>query len=108
MRIVELIEILRQYDDDIEVRLAQQPSWPFEYSIGRVDFADAPEVMTYAEAEALDEDAQERADERAERGLLEYVQEGENRPLPILYIGEGRQLGYLPERAVAALEWGRN
>lgn len=37
MTVVELIEILEEaasYDPDMEVRLAFQPRWPFEHSIG--------------------------------------------------------------------------
>lgn len=33
MNVGELIELLSNYEDDLEVRLATQPSWPFEYSI---------------------------------------------------------------------------
>ena len=33
MTVSELKEILEYYDDDIEVRFASQPNWPFEYSI---------------------------------------------------------------------------
>lgn len=35
MTVAELIAILEDFDGDAEVRLAQQPSWPFEYSIAR-------------------------------------------------------------------------
>jgi hypothetical protein len=33
--VVELIEELEACDPDAEVRLAQQPAWPFEYAIDR-------------------------------------------------------------------------
>ena len=36
MTVQELIEILEDFDGEAEVRLAQQPSWPFEYGIGEV------------------------------------------------------------------------
>lgn len=32
----ELISLLGDYDDDLEVRLMEQPGWPFEYSIAGV------------------------------------------------------------------------
>ena len=32
----DLINLLESVDPDTEVRLAMQPSWPFEYSIGEV------------------------------------------------------------------------
>jgi hypothetical protein len=34
MTVGELKELLDGLDDDVDVRLAMQPSWPFEYSIG--------------------------------------------------------------------------
>lgn len=33
MTVQELIEMLGEYDPDMEVRLAHQPSYPFEYGI---------------------------------------------------------------------------
>jgi hypothetical protein len=33
MTVSELKRILEHYDDDMEVRFASQPNWPFEYSI---------------------------------------------------------------------------
>ena len=47
MTLAELIDNLERVrdengDEDIEVRLAHQPSWPFEYSIDR--YADWPVV----------------------------------------------------------------
>ena len=36
MTVEELIDELRQYEPETEVRLAQQPHWPFEYALGRV------------------------------------------------------------------------
>ena len=36
MKVRELIEELECYPDDLEVKLAQQPNWPFQYSIGDV------------------------------------------------------------------------
>lgn len=58
------------YDGDTEVRLAQQPNWPFEYAVGTVEAVD------------LGSAAQ-----------------------PVVYIGEGRQLAYLPGAVAAALGW---
>ena len=64
LTVVELIEELEACDLDAEVRLAQQPAWPFEYAIDR----DHAAVQ---------------------------VQSGDNDP--VVYIGEGAQLGDLPE-----------
>ena len=33
MTVAELMELLEQFDPHMEVRLAEQPKWPFEYSI---------------------------------------------------------------------------
>jgi hypothetical protein len=33
MTVQQLIELLKREDQDAEVMLAQQPSWPFEYSV---------------------------------------------------------------------------
>jgi hypothetical protein len=62
MLVRQLIAELESCDPDCEVRLAIQPSWPFEHSIRSVVEVD------------LD-------DQR------------------VVYIGEGRQLGYLPSEA---------
>jgi len=47
MTIRELIELLEQYDDDREVRLATQPNYPLEYTVGGVvgteEIADDPD-----------------------------------------------------------------
>jgi len=60
--VVDLIEELEACDPDAEVRLAQQPAWPFEYAIDRDHAA-------------------------------------------VVYIGEGAQLGYLPEPVRQQLGW---
>lgn len=69
----ELIDILEEIDDEDEVRLMTQPSWPFEYAIrdGYVIDCDDP-------AEG-DSDEFSPASPRSER---------------ILYLTEGKQLGY--------------
>ena len=36
MTLAELMEILEGFDPDSEILLAQQPNWPFEYSIGTI------------------------------------------------------------------------
>ncbi len=41
MTVEELMELLEQFPPEAEVRIAQQPSWPFEYSIH--DVAAVPE-----------------------------------------------------------------
>lgn len=56
MTVKELIYELRAFHPDAEVRLAQQPKWPFEYSIGdivQVDLEDE-EVVYLGEGSQLD------------------------------------------------------
>lgn len=77
MIVAELIQKLQDMNPESEVRLAQQPNWPFEYSIGEiveVDLAD-------------DQD--------------------EETPKTVVYIAEGTQLNYLPGAVRSELGWGR-
>jgi hypothetical protein len=47
MQVKELIEYLQDFDQEAEVRIMSQPSWPFEYSVSgiaaREDFEDIDE-----------------------------------------------------------------
>ena len=79
MTVEELIEELRLFDQDAKVRFASQPNWPFEYSINGV-------------VEAYVENTNKRTD---------FGYEKEN----IVYLEEGRQLGYLPSEAKDELGW---
>lgn len=38
MNVIELIEALSEFPEDAEVRLATQPAWPFEHSVGQPVF----------------------------------------------------------------------
>ena len=67
MTVKELIEALSEYDEEAEVRLASQPSWPFEYGIRGV-------VSTEEIDPAENED--DFGDEKDEE-LIVYVVEGE-------------------------------
>ena len=80
MPLSEFIDLLldiqeRLQGEDPEVRLALQPSWPFEYSIRSVTCLGGPE-----DPEDL---------------------EGED--APVVYLSEGVQLGYLPGAAKDAV-----
>jgi len=63
--------------DDVEVRLAFQPHWPFEYSIDS-----GPDILVVE----VQNDAYERFDK-------------------IIYLPEGFQIGYLPDIAAKSLGW---
>ena len=62
-------------NEDVEVRVAQQPTWPFEYSID--------------EAVTIAVDDEEIGDKKEK----------------IVYLSEGAQLGYLNEDASRELGW---
>ena len=84
MTVSELIDHLKDYDGDAEVRLATQVDWPFEYSVQSV--ASAEEMLRLAG--------------HFFRTVRFSDAEAEDAP-NIVYIAEGDQLGYLPESAKA-------
>ena len=47
MTVGELIEMLSAYEDDAEVRIAQQPSWAFEYHVSDAMSATEEEDVVY-------------------------------------------------------------
>ncbi len=71
MTVRELIELLEDYDETMEVRIAHQPNYPLESSIAGV--ASAREAV-------------EAADPEADENSVEIPN--------VVYIAEGRQLGY--------------
>jgi hypothetical protein len=75
----DLIAALDCYDSDTRIRLASQPAWPFEYTIGRI--ALTPDDAEHNGTATTDE--------------------------PVVWIGEGHQVGYLPGTASNALGWSR-
>jgi hypothetical protein len=76
-----LTDLAEEYGEDTEVRLAFQPSWPFEHSIGEVAAVDPSEPHPQME----EDDAPGKT--------------------PVVYLGEGSQLGYLPGAAARELGW---
>jgi hypothetical protein len=46
MTVQELIDALSQMNPDAEVRIAHQPSWPFELSVGSVVSAEVEDDMS--------------------------------------------------------------
>lgn len=105
MTVQDLLDLLDGVDPDTEVRLAHQPSWPFEYSIGTVELVGANdaeiEEAENALARARDLTPEERETARAELDRLSADNQ------QIVYIAEGSQLGYLPGSATEALGWSR-
>ncbi len=104
MTAAELIELLSGVDPDTEVRLAEQPSWPFEYAI-----EDVVEVKLGADREenASLECAEEILDSDhstpEERSQAYRVLDAAS--TTVLYIVEGTQLTYLPGAASRAIGW---
>jgi hypothetical protein len=115
----DLIRLLKDVDPDTEVRLAQQPHWPFEYSIGEIAAVavggpEEGDTVTY-------DDGSEHTGvvkDTTEDGVLVEQETGGVRHVPfyqligyldiqdVVYIGEGTQLGYLPGAASRELGWG--
>ena len=90
MNIRDLIEQLEnlaeEHGDETDVRIAHQPSWPFEYEINSVEAVDL----------------------NADSGHPDEGHEDSEEPdALVVYLAEGSQLGYLPGAAVNALGWGR-
>ena len=77
MRVEQLKEILEECEDHWEVRIANQPSWPFEHEVSR--------AWTVLEPEELDEGELAAAEASGDYSAEE----------PVLYIATGRQLRYL-------------
>ena len=79
MTVGELIQELKYMDEDATVRFASQPSWPFEYSINGVIQTTVNKPVEYTD------DGYEQED--------------------VVYLEEGRQVGYLPKEAKDELGW---
>ena len=93
MTVGEMKRLLETLDDDLEVRLAHQPSWPLQYTVADV-----------VEAPAFDED--EIEDEIVE--TADAVKTPEDAPR-FAYVIEGSQVyddPYLPYSVRAAIGWG--
>lgn len=108
MLVRDLVERLMEMDQEVEVRLAHQPTWPFEYDIDEVVEVRAPRIVTRAEFEEMSDDDAEKVMAQADEGEVALVDEGQDAPETIVYIGEGRQLRYLPGNAKRELGWGRD
>ncbi len=80
MTVRELRHLLFEVkNQDAEVRIATQPSWPFENTVGDV-------VEVIRDSDEVDDC-------------------GPGTDLSVVYIGEGEQIGYLPESAKTELSW---
>ena len=95
MNAKQLIEILEDLDPETEIRYMSQPSWPFEYSIGRTLYV--PEDGHHFTPVTDDDDPDMDADGCRDCGGDEpdhdtFVPEGGAER--VAYLLEGSQLGY--------------
>jgi hypothetical protein len=94
MNVRELIDALEDIaadvGDHVEVRLAYQPRWPFEYGISDVQAVDLSD-----DSDEDDDDSDEP--QPADPKDAEYV----------VYLVEAEQLGYLPGAAAKQIGWER-
>ncbi|WP_395066228.1 hypothetical protein [Paraburkholderia silvatlantica] len=84
MKVAELLELLEGLPEDADVRIAQQPNWPFEYSIRDV-------VLVGPDARPPGYEPEEDEPEQPEANVV--------------YLVEGSQLGYLPGAAAREIGW---
>ena len=102
MTVEDLIRELETCEPGTEVRLAQQPSWPFEYSIETAVEVTDERYTVYADGWHVMEAGQQEDDPVA--GPFETEDEAkawlcENEREPVVYLYEGTQIGYLPAQA---------
>jgi len=103
MTIDTLIEHLKdaksQIGGDCEVRFAQQPSWPFEYSIADCIVVDDDVRKNYETKAAIEEGIPMEDWEEWTHGRdFGYGDD-------CAYLVEGRQIGYLDEVAREEMGW---
>jgi hypothetical protein len=103
----ELEDIASEYSDDIEVRIAEQPSWPFENEIAQVVAVDLlKEDCEVCRGSCMeDTDDGEQTCTACNGSGVKKAKEDEGIESIVVYLGEGNQIGYLPGAARQALEW---
>jgi len=104
MTIGELIERLEEAKDavgeDVEVRYASQPSWPFENNIREVHILGRLDRRELAiEAIQREEDVdREEAEKSIDEDELDNTED-------VVYLEEGFQIGYLPGEVKDHIGW---
>lgn len=110
MTLSELIEKLEEIADqqpeghDPEVRIAHQPSWPLEYTVGGVlSFSTKDEAVRELNdlLRSIGPDDPDYAGYEAELEALKADTEQED----IVFLAEGTQNGYLTAGVARALDW---
>ncbi len=97
MTVEDLIDMLQDQPQDAEVRLAIQPRWAFEHSIAGVAGPDEIKNQLKDEFEFDDNDGDDDDEADALEAEIDRIDN-------VVYIGEGRQIGYLPSGAKIAFE----
>lgn len=92
-----VLEELDHLKDEVPVFIAQQPNWPFEYSISGIAVVE-PRTCAYPDDDknAHDHSACEDATAEINAGPDEGYR---------IYFAEGSQLGYLPGAAREEIGW---
>jgi len=106
MNVGELKMLLEDMDDDMEVRLAMQPNYPMEYTIGdvvEVNLNDkTTEIQELREELENTEDAEEKS--QLESDIMDLEQDQDDKEY-IVYLSESSQTGYLPGIVSRELGW---
>lgn len=106
MNVRELIQELEGLDPETEVRIAEQPHWPFEYSVDSiVVVTPAPLGPSKEKFDKMTEEQQDVILRKMDEGKLQDPDDPNAKTETIVYIGEGRQLGYLPGNVKDELDW---
>ncbi len=96
--IVELEYIAKDVGDDVEVRYASQPSWPFEYSIGDIATTTKDIREEGLRSEMLD-------DGMTGEDINKWFKDNNETREDVVYLAEGSQIGYLPADVKESLGW---
>ena len=100
MIVYELKRLLEDFDDDAEVRLASQPSWPLEYHINDAIWAGKNANGTLKTRSSWVTEMPYDGEESEEE-----TEEDEDFDPGVVYLVEGEQIGYLPEVVKDELGW---
>jgi hypothetical protein len=101
LTVKELRDMLEEMPDDAEVRFAQQPSYPLEYTVRDVVQVDV-NGMTEDEELEVENICEETG---ANRFDVEANIMNGREPEWVVYLVEGQQIGYLPGCAASEIGW---
>lgn len=101
--IEQLEEIAQAHGDEIEVRIAEQPHWPFENSISQIVAVNLSEETCEVCQGSQEDDDGNKCDNCDGSGI--YREENKTEDEFFVYIAEGQQIGYLPGAVSSELGW---